>query len=101
MLRQWESSKTSGFVVANRDDQPSQGTSINHLQRDAFASKVKGERRPHLAGDFVLHSLSHTILTRHGESGVDAFIPMRIADHSSIVVSQRYIHPIPEAVEAH
>jgi hypothetical protein len=30
---------------------------------------------------------------------VDAFTVIRIAGHSSIVVSQRYIHPTPEAVE--
>jgi DNA-binding transcriptional MocR family regulator len=30
---------------------------------------------------------------------VDAFTIMRIAVHSSIVASQRYIHPTPEAVE--
>jgi hypothetical protein len=30
---------------------------------------------------------------------MDAFTMMRIAGHSSIVVSQRYIHPTPEAVE--
>ena len=47
----------------------------------------------------MLHSLRHTMLTRLGESGVDAFTIMRIAGHSSIVVSQRYIHPTPEAVE--
>jgi len=35
------------------------------------------------------------MLTRLGESGVDAFTIMRIAGHSSIVVSQRYIHPTP------
>jgi integrase len=60
---------------------------------------VEGKRRPLFAGDFVLHSLRHTMLTRLGESGVDAFTIMRIAGHSSIVVSQRYIHPTPEAVE--
>ena len=49
--------------------------------------------------NFALHSLRHTMLTRLGESGVDAFTIMRIAGHSSIVVSQRYIHPTPEAVE--
>ncbi|QNI31973.1 tyrosine-type recombinase/integrase [Alloacidobacterium dinghuense] len=52
-----------------------------------------------LPKDFVLHSLRHTMLTRLGESGVDAFTIMRIAGYSSIVVSQRYIHPTPEAVE--
>jgi hypothetical protein len=39
------------------------------------------------------------MLTRLGESGVDAFTITRIAGHSSIVVSQRYIHPTPEAFE--
>ena len=69
------------------------------LHRDAFTPKVNGKRRPIFAGDFVLHSLRHTMLTRLGESGVDAFTIMQIAGHSSIVVSQRYIHPKPEAVE--
>ena len=39
------------------------------------------------------------MLTRLGESGVDAFTIMRIAGHSSVVASQRYIHPAPEAVK--
>jgi hypothetical protein len=39
------------------------------------------------------------MLTRLGESGVDAFTIMRIAGHSSVVVSQRYVHPTPEAIE--
>ncbi len=30
---------------------------------------------------------------------MDAFTITRIAGHSSIAVSQRYIHPTPEAVE--
>ena len=39
------------------------------------------------------------MLTRLGESGVDAFTIMRIAGHSTIVVSQRYVHPSSEAIE--
>jgi integrase len=70
-----------------------------HLHRDAIAPKLDGKRKPIFAGDFVLHSLRHTMLTRLGESGVDAFTIMRIAGHSSITVSQRYIHPTPEAIE--
>jgi integrase len=99
MLRQRAETKVSAFVFANRDGQPYLGTSINHLHRNAFVPKVDGKRRPLFPGDFVLHSLRHTMLTRLGESGVDAFTIMRIAGHSSIVVSQRYIHPTPEAVE--
>jgi integrase len=89
----------SGFVFANRDGKPYLGTSINHLHRDACAPKIDGKRRAIFPADFVMHSLRHTMLTRLGESGVDAFTIMRIAGHSSIVVSQRYIHPTPEAVE--
>jgi Phage integrase family len=91
MRRERERSKSSGFVFANREGKPYLGTSINHLHRDAIAPKVEGERRPILQGDFVLHSIRHTMFTRLGESGVDAFTIMRIAGHSSIVVSQRYI----------
>jgi len=34
-----------------------------------------------------------------GESGADAFTIMRIAGHSGITVSQRYVHPSPELQE--
>jgi integrase len=48
---------------------------------------------------FVIHSLRHTMLTRLGESGADAFTIMKIAGHSSVTVSQRYVHPSPESLE--
>jgi hypothetical protein len=34
-----------------------------------------------------------------GESGADAFTIMRLMGHSTVTVSQRYVHPSPEAVE--
>jgi len=49
---------------------------------------------------FVLYSLRHTMLTRLGEAGADAFAIQKIAGHSSIVVSQRYVHPTPERLES-
>ena len=39
------------------------------------------------------------MLTRLGEAGADAFTIMRIAGHSSVTTSQRYVHPIPEGLE--
>ena len=48
---------------------------------------------------FVLHSLRHTFGTRLGEAGADAFTIMKLMGHSSVTVSQRYVHPSPEAVE--
>jgi len=47
---------------------------------------------------FVLYSLRHTALTRLGETGTDAYTIMRIAGHSSITTSQRYVHPSSETV---
>ena len=48
---------------------------------------------------FVVHSLRHTMLTRLGEAGVDAFTIMKIAGHSSITTSQKYLHPSSEVLE--
>lgn len=42
---------------------------------------------------FVLYSLRHTFLTRLGESGVDVWTLARVAGHSSITMSNRYVHP--------
>jgi integrase len=47
---------------------------------------------------FVLYSLRHTFLTRLGESGCDAWTLARIAGHSSITISARYVHPSEDAV---
>lgn len=68
------------------------GTSLDH-QHSLVRTALK------LPQDFVLHSLRHTMLTRLGEAGADAFTIMRIAGHSSVTVSQRYVHPTPEGLE--
>ena len=47
----------------------------------------------------MIHSMRHTMLTRLGEAGVEAFTIMRIAGHGSITISQRYVHPTSEAME--
>jgi integrase len=41
---------------------------------------------------FVLHSLRHTCLTRLGETGCDPFTLCKLAGHSSVKISERYIH---------
>jgi integrase len=47
---------------------------------------------------FVLYNLRHTFLTRLGESGCDVWTLARIAGHSSIKMSSRYVHPSDDAV---
>ena len=50
--------------------------------------------------DFVLHSFRHASGTRLGETGADAFTIMRLMGHSTVTVSQRYVHPSPETIES-
>jgi integrase len=71
---------------------PILGTSLDH-QHDDVRDTLK------LSKEFVVHSRRHTMLTRLGEAGADAFTIMRIAGQSSVTVSQRYVHPIPEGME--
>jgi integrase len=65
-------------------------------------SSLKKQHRKalRLAGirPFVLYSLRHTFLTRLGESGCDAWTLARIAGHSSVAISSRYVHPSEDAV---
>lgn len=51
-----------------------------------------------LPRDLVIHSLRHTMLTRLGAAGVEAFTIQRIAGHSSVLISQRYVHPVAETI---
>ena len=46
-----------------------------------------------LPDEAVLHSTRHTFCTRLGERGADAFEIQRLAGHSSIAISQKYVHP--------
>ena len=62
------------------------------LSEEAKKSDAKPVRK------FVLYSLRHTFLTRLGESGCDAWTLARIAGHSSIAMSTRYVHPSEDAV---
>jgi hypothetical protein len=50
------------------------------------------------ARPFVLYDLRHTFLTRLGESGCDVWTLARIAGHSNIKQSSRYVHPSNDAV---
>ena len=80
------------FVFARRDEsryQPSNLSQAHGRVRDALG----------LSSDFVLHSLRHTFGSRLGESGADAFAIMKLMGHSTVLVSQRYVHPSPEALE--
>lgn len=48
---------------------------------------------------FEPYVLRHTALTKLAQAGCDAFTLARIAGHSSITITQRYIHPQADAIE--
>jgi integrase len=86
------SKSNNQWVFPGKTDFPFLATSLNHQH-------IKVRRLLGLSKDFVIHSLRHTTLTRLGEAGVDTFTIMKIAGHSSITISQRYVHPSPESLE--
>jgi integrase len=65
------------------------------LKKQHYRAIKQSKVRP-----FVLYSLRHTFLTRLGESGCDTWTLARIAGHSSIAISARYVHPSHDAVVA-
>ena len=77
--------------------------------------RLNGERRPFtiealdkqhcrlrrllkLPEEFVIHSLRHTFGTRLGDEGTDAWTLKKIMGHSTVTVSERYVHPSRESV---
>ncbi len=48
---------------------------------------------------FRMYDLRHTFLTRLGEVNTDPYTIQKIAGHSTITMTQRYVHPTPERVE--
>jgi integrase len=87
------------FIFPGYDGGHRSIASFDHMHIQATRPKVNGKRTPIFSAEFVLHSLRHTFLTRLGESGTEAFTIMKIAGHSSVTVSQKYVHPSPETVE--
>ena len=84
--------KSAWVFLGDSSEAPILVSSLDH-QHEGIRTALK------LAEDFVIHSLRCTMLTRLGESGADAFTIMRITGHSSVTVSQRYVHPTPEGME--
>jgi integrase len=74
------------------------GTVSGHIEPSSI--KKQHRRALQLSGvrPFVLYTLRHTFLTRLGAAGCDAWTLARIAGHSSIAMSSRYVHPSSDAV---
>jgi integrase len=92
MLEERLKNNGSDWVFPAPDGTPMLVSSLDHIHTEVREALQ-------LNPEFVIHSLRHTFLTRLGESGAEAFTIMKIAGHSSITMSQRYVHPTPEAME--
>jgi integrase len=60
--------------------------------------KAKAKREKEIAV-FQPYVLRHTALTQLAEAGCDVFTLARIAGHSSITITQRYVHPQADAID--
>lgn len=77
-------------------------SSAKQWHAKALATHVKGRNEnPDLPEikPFEPYCLRHTALTNLAKAGVDAFTLARIAGHSRISTTERYIHPQAEAIE--
>ena len=73
-------------------------TRSGHVESSSLKKQHKKAQRLSKVPPFVLCSLRHTCLTRLGESGCDAWTLARIAGHTSVGISSRYVHPSHDAV---
>ncbi len=73
-------------------------TRSGHVEASSLKKQHHKALRLSGARSFVLYSLRHSFLTRLGESGCDAWTLARIAGHSSVAISSRYVHPSEDAV---
>jgi hypothetical protein len=92
-------SKTCGWRSVEGWVWPS-GTRSGHIEPCTLKKQHRKGLRLSGVRPFVLYSLRHTFLTRLGASGCDAWTLARIAGHSSVAISARYVHPSEDAVLA-
>jgi integrase len=74
------------------------GTKDGHINHDSVKLQHRKALKLAQVRPFEIYSIRHTFLTRLGESGCDVWTLARIAGHSNIGISQRYVHPSEDAV---
>jgi site-specific recombinase XerD len=90
----------SGHVESSSLKKQHKGTfeRVNKQVKENNAKAMSEDEKQKPLKPWVLYSFRHTFLTRLGESGCDAWTLARIAGHSNISMSQRYVHPSENAV---
>jgi integrase len=91
----WEEqdSLAEGWIFAT-------GSKCGHLEVQTAKRQHKTALEKCQVAAFVPYTLRHTALTRLAKAaGGDVFALAKIAGHSSIVVSQKYVHPESETID--
>jgi integrase len=92
LLRARQGDSTEGWIFPSRSE-------CGHFNGDAAKEQHKQALTDSGVKAFVPYTLRHTALTRLGDAaGGDVFVLARIAGHSSITVTQRYVHPQADAI---
>jgi integrase len=91
VLRARKSAAIGPFVFSNRRGDAPLSVFTCESQHSKLRLLLK------MSPDFVIHSLRHTMLSRLGKASPDPYLVMKIAGHSTIAVSQRYVHPSTSA----
>jgi integrase len=73
-------------------------TKSGHVEPCSLKKQHKKALKLSKVRQFVLYSLRHTFLTRLGDSGCNVWTLARIAGHSSIAMSTRYVHSSENSV---
>ncbi|MGB9072743.1 MAG: site-specific integrase [Terriglobales bacterium] len=73
-------------------------TKSGHIEPSTLKKQHRNALKASSVRPFVLYTLRHTFLTRLGASGCDVWTLARIAGHSSIAISSRYVHPSENSV---
>lgn len=73
-------------------------TRSGHVEPSTLKKQHRKAIRDSKVRPFVLYTFRHTFLTRLGASGCDVWTLARIAGHSSIAMSYRYVHPSEDRV---
>ena len=76
----------------------SSATRSGHIEPSTLKKQHRNAVRISGVRPFVMYAFRHTFLTRLGEAGCDAWTLARIAGHTSISMSARYVHPSEDAV---
>jgi integrase len=88
------------FPSSSREGHFNKDTAKDQHKRAIYHANAKAKRLgAKELKSFQPYVLRHTALTQLAEAGCDVFTLARIAGHSSITITLRYVHPQADSIE--